>query len=84
MRKELDGQQRKAKQSTIEYTEARNEMLELTQANNKCSKDYDELKVEKEQRSIALTSLKNKLEAEHSTLNDDIAKLKTAIFDNPL
>mmetsp|Transcript_53244 Transcript_53244/g.44647 ORF Transcript_53244/g.44647 Transcript_53244/m.44647 type:complete len:139 (+) Transcript_53244:94-510(+) len=32
LRKDLDNQQRKAKQATIEYTEARNELLELTQS----------------------------------------------------
>lgn len=39
MRKDLDNQQRKAKQATIEYTEARNELLELQQAFNKSNKD---------------------------------------------
>lgn len=74
------GQQRRAKQSTIEYTEARNELLELLQAYSKSSKDFDELKTEKEGRSNTLTQLKNKLENEQKNLDSDIANLKTSIF----
>lgn len=76
----MDGQQRRAKQSTIEYTEARNELLELLQAYSKSSKDFDELKTEKEGRSNTLTQLKNKLENEQKNLDSDIANLKTSIF----
>jgi len=51
LRKELDQQQRKAKQSTIEYTESRNESLELAQGMQKTLKDLDELTKEKEERT---------------------------------
>jgi len=51
LRKELDLQQRKAKQSTIEYTESRNELLELMQALIKGNKDLEELNREKEDRT---------------------------------
>jgi len=51
LRKELDVQQRKAKQSTIEYTESRNESLELMQGMQKVIKDLDELTREKEERT---------------------------------
>jgi len=44
LRKELDTQQKKAKQATIDYTEARNELLELKQARTKCEYDYKEVK----------------------------------------
>lgn len=80
LRKELDTQQKKAKTSTIEYTEARNELLELLQAYNKCSKDFDELKSEKEQRSNILTQLKNTLFNEHENLKKQIGELSNGIF----
>lgn len=80
LRKELDMQQRKAKQSTIEYTESRNESLELMQGMQKTLKDLDELTKEKEERTTYLTSLKDKLENEFNLLSGDISQLKMAIF----
>lgn len=80
LRKELDMQQRKAKQSTIEYTESRNESLELAQGMQKTLKDLDELTKEKEERTTYLTSLKDKLENEFNLLSGDISQLKMAIF----
>lgn len=58
-------------------------MLELLQAFNKCSKDFDELKTEKEHRTHHLNQLKNKLEGEHNNLTKDIAELRKTIFESP-
>jgi chromosome segregation ATPase len=82
LRKELDNQQRKAKQSTIEYTEARNELLELLQASVKAQKDFEELTREKEERSTLLTKLKDKLQNEHDNLTKEINALKESIFQS--
>lgn len=80
LRKELDTQQRKAKQSTIEQTECRNELLELMQAFVKCNMDLSELTREKEERTQKLNDLHNKLVTEHNLLSSDIAQLKDSIF----
>lgn len=80
LRKELDTQQRKAKQSTIEQTECRNELLELMQAFVKCNMDLSELTREKEERTQKLNDLHNKLVTEHNLFSSDIAQLKDSIF----
>lgn len=75
-------EQKKAKQATIDYTEARNELLELNQQSNKFQKDFEELKAEKEHRTSILTSLYNTLNEENQNLQKRNQDLKEMIAAN--
>lgn len=83
LRRELDTQQKKAKQATIDYTEARNELLELKQAKAKCDQDQKEIKNDYETRLDYLETLAKKLKTQKETHSNEILELKKQIFETP-
>mmetsp|Transcript_6103 Transcript_6103/g.12955 ORF Transcript_6103/g.12955 Transcript_6103/m.12955 type:complete len:80 (+) Transcript_6103:522-761(+) len=50
------------------------------QAYNKCTKDFDELKHEKENRTSSLSMLHKNLKSEYDLLTNEIGSLKDNIF----